>query len=506
MSQKLQEIIWSVEDYQEGIPIGYSVEFSPNSLFQPVTFKFSTCESPTAGSATFYYSLDAGITWIAYPINVQGVEFSSSYKMKLVVPTSVSKYIFAEKKGTIYRIRADNSEIIDSYEIDSFNNSDFSSHILNDTVYVSGQEKTLYAIDTYDELSAGKSLDIHTNPLAICVDGTRQSFWQIDRSNVSLKDMSDGRVLANYALPFDIDVDFSSSSSSSSSSLSSLSSLSSSSLSSSSESSSSVSSESSSSVSSSSESSSSYSSASSSIDSSSSSSSSGSSSSSSSLSSSSSGGFPSDTLFWLDANSATMQSAYNNNDVVDVYYDVSGNVNNFVSSLTGGIYKTGVLNALPVVRCQTSTWNYGYYYKNLSLYTYQYSIFYVFIVNKLYNGRLFLSDSSTLSLDILVTSMSRLQIMSASDVVANTSISIGTPYILSVVQDASQVRAYLNSSDITWHSMVNLVLLGGAQISPEPPANPVNADVAEIMFYSRGVNSGERTSIESYLSAKWGIP
>ena len=126
-------------------------------------------------------------------------------------------FIFAEKGGTVYRIRADAKEVIGEYTIDNFNSSGFEIDNRDNSLYATGQEKTAYLTDTSDELKAGdNSLNIYDDPLDIAVDGTRNSFWQIDRTQICLKKLN-GETIFCLSLPEEIDVDYSSSSSSSSS-------------------------------------------------------------------------------------------------------------------------------------------------------------------------------------------------------------------------------------------------------------------------------------------------
>jgi len=272
MSYKRQVLEWDVpsSEVQVGIPVGYEVEFSLRSLFQSITYSINTFDEVTASlQGVFFYSTDGGETWVDFPVGESGQAFYAPYKIRLIANASEFGYIFAEKNGTIYRVRGDAKEVIDSYTIGSFTSTGFDIDIRDNTLYVSGQEKTLYKIATDETLRPSNySINIRENPLGIVVDGSRDSFWQVERDQICLKKLS-GETVFCLDIPY-IDVDYSSSSSSSNSSGSS--SSSSSSISSeSSSSSSSISSESSSSSSSQS-SESSLSSSSSSIDSSSSSS------------------------------------------------------------------------------------------------------------------------------------------------------------------------------------------------------------------------------------------
>ena len=216
MSFKHQKIEWSVpiSEVQVGISIGYEAEFSLNSYFSPILYKLTTYEENTGSiQGTFYYSLDDGATWIDFPVGEHGQAFSTAYKMRLIITSAVSNYVFACKYGTIYRIGSNFKEIIEQYTIDDFDISSLEIDVDNN-LYVSGQNKTLYKISTTGEIKPGNnSINIHSNPLGISLDKTRNTFWQVDRTTISLKDL-DGNEIFSLALPFEIDVDYSSSSTS----------------------------------------------------------------------------------------------------------------------------------------------------------------------------------------------------------------------------------------------------------------------------------------------------
>jgi len=256
MSFKSQVIEWDVpiEDVQVGVPIGYEVLFALNPSFNIPLYRITTYEEGTAEpQGIFFYSLDGGETWIDFPRGDLGIAFYQAYKMRLVINVSEVGFIFAEKRGTIYRVRPDNKETINFYSISNFDVDGTAFEINRQTgdLYVTGKHQTAYMISSVPDFKPGNnSINLQSNPVGIAIDGTRGVLWQVNRTNVMLKDLS-GNLLYSYTLPVEIDhSEFSSSSSSSSQSSSSSSSSSVSSSSSTSLSSSSSSSVSSSSTSS----------------------------------------------------------------------------------------------------------------------------------------------------------------------------------------------------------------------------------------------------------------
>jgi len=206
MSYTKQQIIeWDIPiENVLNVPIGYEVEFSSDQYFVTSLYRITTFEEVTAVlQGTFYYSLDNGVTWIDFPRGESGQLFTQAYKMRLVVNTAYNGEVFSELQGTIYRIRADLKSVINHYDIASFNSTGFEINNKNNTVYVSGTNKTLYAIDS--GLTVGDSINLHSNPLGISVDSSRNIFWQIDRRTVDLKDLQ-GNLIFRYVLPYDIDV------------------------------------------------------------------------------------------------------------------------------------------------------------------------------------------------------------------------------------------------------------------------------------------------------------
>lgn len=177
MSYNHPEIIWT-ENTPESVSVGYEVEFSLRSSYGITNYKVTTYEEIKAEIGKFFYSLDNGETWVAFP--KAGKIFYDSYQMKLVINVAEGSYVYAEKYGTVYKISGNLGKVLDQYIIGSFDSSSFTIDKQNN-LYISGQNKTLYKISTKEELGPGdSSLNIHSNPLGIVIDGSRKSFWQVD--------------------------------------------------------------------------------------------------------------------------------------------------------------------------------------------------------------------------------------------------------------------------------------------------------------------------------------
>ena len=217
MSFRYQEIVWDVpqEDVQVGIAVGYEVELSLEPFFNKTSYILTTNEEIKGVIAgEFFYSLDDGITWIDFPLGEQGKVFNSAYKMKVVVNAGELSDVFAEKNGTIYKIYAQGRNVVESYQIGTFEETSLGVDERSNDLYITGQDKTAYKLNTSPILKAAdNSINLITEPLGVLVDGTRDSMWQVNSDNVCLKDLEGNEVFC-VDIP-NIDVDYSSSSSSS---------------------------------------------------------------------------------------------------------------------------------------------------------------------------------------------------------------------------------------------------------------------------------------------------
>ena len=201
MSYKQQIFEWSVpiDEVSISTNIGYEVEFSLKSFFSPILYRITSFEEVKGSVGIFSYSLDSGDTWISFPKT--GQAFTTAYKMRLIINPADVGFVFAEKYGTIYKIRADIFEVIDTYSIDRFNSSGFEINPTTNNLYISGQNQTIYRMDGNDDLEiADNSINAGYDPLGIAIDGTRQLLWQVQSDVVFLKDIK-GNFIKSYALP-----------------------------------------------------------------------------------------------------------------------------------------------------------------------------------------------------------------------------------------------------------------------------------------------------------------
>jgi len=216
MSFRKQYIEWDVplSEVQQGVPVGFEVELSQNRFFSTKNYRLTTFEdNDSPFISDFYYSLDSGSSWIQYPQGEVGNVFYQAFKMRLVLNAAHASSIIAYTDGVIYKLSADLRSVHDTFQI-NVDNIDVGYGGVTDSLFLVG-EKTLYRISTKDELVPyDNSLNVNGDDiLGLLVDEDRNSFWQINRSSVVLKDL-DGEKIYSIDIP-NIDVDSSSSSSSS---------------------------------------------------------------------------------------------------------------------------------------------------------------------------------------------------------------------------------------------------------------------------------------------------
>jgi hypothetical protein len=218
MSNKKQIFEWEIpeKDVQYGIPVGFKVELSQNPNFYPITKTYSTFFENETFRTQFFYSLDNKDTWVEYPKDEIGVEFYQPFWMKLEIYQSDTNFIIGNAKGVLYKINSNCNEIIEEYNFDLERN--YSLALNKNISFLSGQNNTLYGFDFKNEIKPYKnSINLKDNPLDVVIDTSRNSFWQVNQTNVSLKNLF-GDEIFSIDFPFGkIDVEQSSSSSSSSS-------------------------------------------------------------------------------------------------------------------------------------------------------------------------------------------------------------------------------------------------------------------------------------------------
>lgn len=264
MSFKQQYFEWDIPEDQVlyGQPVGFEIQFSQDPSFTKILSRFSTFDEVGAiPIGVLSYTLDDGENWTDFPIDETGVIFNQPYKLRLLVSNCEGNAIYAHMSSKTYKMSSRLENTIETLDVDPVYSSNiFDINTIKNSLCLNKNDPTLYRISTKDELSFyNNSININGNPIGIEIDEIRNSFWQIQRDKVYLKDWNGEQIFSVNIPSFDnqeIDVDWSSSSSSySSSSSTSLSSSSSTSLSSTSSTSSSLSTESVGNTSSSSESS-----------------------------------------------------------------------------------------------------------------------------------------------------------------------------------------------------------------------------------------------------------
>ena len=233
MSFTKRYIEWDIpaSEVQYGVPVGFEVELSQNSSFNPKTYRLSTYEeNHEALNARFSYSLDNGGTWVPYTFGETGLVFNQTFRMRLEVAAAHAGSIIVLNANQVYKASGDLETIEETLVVDLLPIQDTSYGTKTDTLFAVSQN-TLYRIQTRPALQPYNfSFNVaHDNILGIVVDESRESFWQINRDSVCLKNLY-GEEYYRLSLPEQVDIDYSSSSSSSLSSSSSSSQSSSSSL------------------------------------------------------------------------------------------------------------------------------------------------------------------------------------------------------------------------------------------------------------------------------------
>jgi hypothetical protein len=137
--------------------------------------------------------------------------------MRVIVKEAFVGNVFAERDGTIYRIRGDCRGVIGTYSISYGRINGIGIDTRNNDLYAYGNHETLFKLDTTQSIvPSDNSLNIDVEPLLIAIDGERDSFWQVNKNSVCLKSINGDTKYCEH-LPFDLEVELSSSSSSSSS-------------------------------------------------------------------------------------------------------------------------------------------------------------------------------------------------------------------------------------------------------------------------------------------------
>jgi len=220
MSFRKKYIEWEVpaSKVQLGVAVGFEIELSQNANFHPITYRMTTFEEQSElYYGRFYYSLDDGDTWASYPSGEAGKIFNQPFRMKLELNANNTGHIVAFADGYVYKISANGQTINESWNININDIIDSGYDEKDGVLYLTGL-KTLYRVQIDPVISAyDNSININGDgAIGVVVDDVRETFWQINHSNVCLKNLY-GETIYCTDLGYDIDVEYSSSSSSSSS-------------------------------------------------------------------------------------------------------------------------------------------------------------------------------------------------------------------------------------------------------------------------------------------------
>lgn len=219
MNYKQKYVIFDIDgsDLQRGSPVGYEVEFSPDSNFRNVTNSILTFQEIPSdlSNGKIEYSVDSGETWIPYPFDSYGVKFFYPYKIRITANQFDTSYVIAENNGIINKIGADNSKILSSYSLESEGViSDLEIDNNNNCFLV--DDKRIMVINVDKDKIEGKTFPLLADKtLGISIDNARKTFWQVNSESIYLRDFY-GKIILSIPVPEDIDVEISSSSSSSS--------------------------------------------------------------------------------------------------------------------------------------------------------------------------------------------------------------------------------------------------------------------------------------------------
>lgn len=228
LSRKYIEFDITGDNLKVGAPVGYEADFSADSSFKEIRSSISTFNNLDENQSNkIYYNINGESTWNLFPYGQEGVIFNDSYKIRVETNPIDTGYILIESSGVLNKVRSDFNSIISSSNIFPANTS---SEVLG--VEVNNEESFILTEDNivvtnYNDSTLNKrNLPLlNERALAISLDSTRGTFWQINSDSIYLRNLF-GEKLLTVSLP-NIDVEASSSSSmSSGSSKSSISSIS----------------------------------------------------------------------------------------------------------------------------------------------------------------------------------------------------------------------------------------------------------------------------------------
>ncbi len=203
---------------------------------------------------------------------------------------------------------------------------------------------------------------------------------------------------------------------------------------------------------------------------------------------------------WLKADALVLSDG----DQITSWTDSSGNGNTCSNSAFGGvcpIYKTNIINSLPVARFNgssqflTGDTNIGVSQPD--------TLFFVAKKSNNAQGRLFDSTDRQLIDSVASTDLIHMYAGGATDNAGSHAFASGTFHVLSYIFDgASSLGWFDKAADITG------LLVGTAglnQYKLSDPATPLAGDIAEVLIYNSSLSTGNRTSVENWLGAKYGL-
>lgn len=211
---------------------------------------------------------------------------------------------------------------------------------------------------------------------------------------------------------------------------------------------------------------------------------------------------------------ASLIDGLNDNDAVETWIDYSGNSRDAVQTTTSykPIIKTGVINAKPVVRFGGGT------YVKMGVPAFSLEQFDLFVVcipiafsttypvviqqDNVNTGLIIIVDNGSAPYRPYYRNVSGTNITFQ----AATSLSLNTPYVLEMSQDATTLAATRNgvsegSAASTPTSKTKTLTIGNSEVN----GNQFGGDIAEVIIYNRCLTSTERTNLVNYLKSKYGV-
>lgn len=205
-------------------------------------------------------------------------------------------------------------------------------------------------------------------------------------------------------------------------------------------------------------------------------------------------------LLWLQADSITSLS---DGDPVSTWNDSSSNANNTTgTTTTRPLYKTAIINGLPVVRFDGTD---DFLALGSALSNQAWHVFAV--VRSIGTSTRTLLGGATGSFQYRTNLLKQEVLKGSTASIGSSTSDVTTPAVISASYATPNAAFYLNgAADGTASSAqtftANVVRVGRSTVSTgEPYAN----DIAELIVYNAVLSAGNRGSVTTYLGAKWGI-